>query len=176
MIPSLETERLLLRGLRIDDLDAYADIYGDVEVMRHLEHGRPLDRDAAWRSMALHLGHWQLRGYGQWALVARNSDVLVGARGTLATRGLAGPRDRLAARTTQWGRGFATEAARAALTYAFTVLRAERVISLIRPDNAASIRVAERLGEHYERTIELYGGAAHVYGIRRPEPKEDVPG
>ncbi len=176
VIPSLETERLLLRGLRIDDLDAYADIYGDVEVMRHLEHGRPLDRDAAWRSMALHLGHWQLRGYGQWALVARNSDVLVGRAGLWQPEGWPGLEIGWLLARPQWGRGFATEAARAALTYAFTVLRAERVISLIRPDNAASIRVAERLGEHYERTIELYGGAAHVYGIRRPEPKEDVPG
>ena len=64
-----------------------------------------------------------------------------------------------------WGRGLATEAARAALDHAFNVVGAERVISLIRPDNHPSIRVAERLGERYERTIDVSGAAAHSYAI-----------
>jgi RimJ/RimL family protein N-acetyltransferase len=59
LIPTLKTQLLLLRGLRMDDLDEYAAMYADSEVMRHLEDGVPLDRAAAWRSMAVHLGHWQ---------------------------------------------------------------------------------------------------------------------
>jgi len=55
VIPELETERLLLRALRPEDLDAYAAMHADPEVMRYLEYGRPLDRAAAWRSMALHV-------------------------------------------------------------------------------------------------------------------------
>lgn len=67
-----------------------------------------------------------------------------------------------------WGHGYATEAGRAAISYAFSELAAAHVISLIRPENSQSIRLAERLGETYERTIDLLGVQAHVYGIDRP--------
>jgi RimJ/RimL family protein N-acetyltransferase len=174
-IPILETERLLLRGLQMDDLDEYAAMYADSEVMRHLENGVPLDRAAAWRSMAVHLGHWQLRGYGQWALVERSSQALVGRAGLWQPEGWPGLEIGWLLARPQWGRGFATEAARGALSYAFDVVGAERVISLIRPDNTPSIRVAERLGERRERTIELHGGAAHVYAIERHDYEAPAP-
>ncbi|HWF25539.1 MAG TPA: GNAT family N-acetyltransferase [Solirubrobacteraceae bacterium] len=167
MIPALETERLVLRGLEPGDLDAYAAMYADAEVARHLEHGRPMDRAAAWRSMAIHLGHWQLRGYGQWALVERASGELVGRAGLFEPEGWPGLEVGWVLARPHWGRGFATEAGRAALVYAFEVVGAERVISLIRRENEPSIRVAERLGERYERTIDLLGGPAYVYGLAR---------
>ena len=63
-------------------------------------------------------------------------------------------------------RGFATEAARVALAYAFDTVGADSVCSLIVPQNAASIRVARRLGEHYERALEFHGRAVHVYATR----------
>lgn len=66
-----------------------------------------------------------------------------------------------------WGRGLATEAGRAAIDYAFRALGAERVISLIRPENHPSIRVAQRLGEAYQGTVEVVGAHASVYGLRR---------
>jgi len=69
----------------------------------------------------------------------------------------------------RWGHGFATEAGLAALDWAFRVLGAERVISVIHPKNVASIRVAERLGERFERAMVLDGGIeVVVYGRRRP--------
>jgi RimJ/RimL family protein N-acetyltransferase len=165
VIPELETARLLLRALGPSDLDAYAAMYADAEVMRFLEDGRPLDRAAAWRSMAVHLGHWRLRGYGQWALVERTSGELVGRAGLWQPEGWPGLEVGWLLGRPYWGHGFATEAARAAVAHAFNVVGAERVISLIRPDNHASIRVAERLGERYERTIDVSGGAAHIYAI-----------
>jgi RimJ/RimL family protein N-acetyltransferase len=167
VIPALETERLVLRGLELGDLDAYAAMYADPEVARYLEHGQPLDRAAAWRSMAIHLGHWQLRGYGQWALVERASGELVGRAGLFEPQDWPGLEVGWVLARPHWGRGFATEAGRAAFAYAFEVVGAERVISLIRPENESSIRVAERLGERYERTIDLLGAPAHVYGLAR---------
>jgi RimJ/RimL family protein N-acetyltransferase len=167
VIPALETERLILRGLEPSDLDAYAAMYADREVVRHLELGRPMDRGAAWRSMAIHLGHWQLRGYGQWALVERASGKLVGRAGLFEPEGWPGLEVGWVLARPHWGRGFATEAGRAALAYAFDVVGAERIISLIRPGNERSIRVAERLGERYERTIDLLGATARVYGLAR---------
>jgi RimJ/RimL family protein N-acetyltransferase len=166
--PELTTERLLLRGLQLGDLDAYAAMYRDPEVMRYLEHGRPLDRVAAWRMMAVHLGHWQLRGYGQWALVERATGEVVGRAGLWEPEGWPGLEVGWLLARPHWGRGFATEAGRAAIDYAFDVLGTEKVISLIRPENHLSVRVAKRLGESYERTIELLGARADVYCARHP--------
>ena len=167
MIPELETERLQLRGLRIADLDAYARMYADPEVMRFLEQGAPLDRGAAFRSMALHLGHWQLRGFGQWALEERATGHFVGRAGLWQPEGWPGLEVGWVLDRAAWGHGYATEAGQAAVAYAFEVLHAEEIISLIRPENSGSIRVAERLGETYLRDVELFGEVAHVYGRPR---------
>ena len=168
MVPEIRTERLLLRGLRHDDLDAYAAMYADPEVMQYLENGLPLDRAAAWRMMAVHLGHWLLRGYGQWALVEDATGDVVGRAGLWEPEGWPGLEVGWLLARPRWGQGFATEAGRAAIAYAFGVLGAEKVISLIRPENHLSVRVAERLGESYERTIELHGRRVDIYCVRRP--------
>lgn len=163
MIPELETERLRLRALRLDDLDAYARMYGDPEVMRFMENGVPLDRAAAFRSMALHLGHWQLRGYGQWALEERATGAFVGRAGLWQPEGWPGLEVGWILERGAWGNGYATEAGAAAIGYAFEVLEADAVISLIMPENVGSIRVAERLGERYERDVQLLGRSARLY-------------
>jgi RimJ/RimL family protein N-acetyltransferase len=64
---TLETNRLTLRMLRESDLDAYAEMCADPEVMRYIGDGQPLERPMAWRKLALTVGHWSLRGYGLWA-------------------------------------------------------------------------------------------------------------
>ena len=168
MIPELETERLRLRSLRLDDLDAYARMYADPYVMRFLEQGVPLGRGEAFRSMALHLGHWQLRGYGQWALEDRATGRFIGRAGLWQPDGWPGLEVGWVLDRAAWGRGYATEAGHAAIDYAFEVLHADEVISLIRTENTGSIRVAERLGETHQRDIELLGELARVYGRSRP--------
>ena len=165
VIPELTTERLLLRGLRADDLDAYARMYADPDVMRFLEDGRPLDRAAAFRSMAIHLGHWRLRGYGQWALEDRATGELVGRAGLWQPEGWPGLEVGWLLNRGSWGHGFATEAGRAAIEFAFGELGAAEVISLIKPENDASIRVAERLGESYRGTVDLAGVRVSVYRL-----------
>lgn len=171
MIPQLESERLLLRGLEPGDLDAYAAMYADPDVMHHLEGGRPLDRAAAWRSIAVHLGHWQLRGFGQWALIERTSGAFVGRAGLWQPEGWPGLEVGWTLAREHWGRGFATEAARAALQHAFETLAATRVISLIASDNQRSIRVAERIGERFERAVVVLGREARLYAIEQPSQR-----
>ena len=143
-------------------------MYADPDVMRFMEDGHPVGRDAAWRSMAAHLGHWSLRGFGQWALEARATGEFVGRAGLWQPEGWPGLEVGWILARPHWGQGYATEAGRAAIEYAFGELDAGHVISLIRPENHASVRVAERLGERRERTIELHGATAHVYGVTRP--------
>jgi RimJ/RimL family protein N-acetyltransferase len=166
-MPTLETERLILRMFRQDDLDAYAAITADVEVMRYLGDGKPLGRVDTWRQMAMILGHWQLRGYGLLALEEKATGALVGRAGFFEPEGWPGFELGWMLRRVSWGRGFATEAARRLLDHAFTDMKRERVISLIRAANAPSIRVAERLGERLDGHAEIFGQEALVYAIDR---------
>jgi RimJ/RimL family protein N-acetyltransferase len=78
-IPVIETERLVLRGWRGSDFEAHAEMSADAEVQRFL--GGPLEREQSWRSLAVHVGHWTLRGYGNWALERRSNGRLIGRAG-----------------------------------------------------------------------------------------------
>ena len=166
---TLETDRLLLRMLRESDLDAYAEMCGDAEVMRYLGDGQPLTRPMAWRKMAMMVGHWSLRGYGLWGVEERSSGALVGHIGFWNPEGWPGVELGWSLRRSFWGRGYATEGARAALHFGFTRLGQAHIISLIHPDNAASIRVAQRLGECLHESIELMGKPALMYRITRAD-------
>ncbi len=118
--------------------------------------------------MGTFLGHWVLRGYGIWAVEERASGAFVGRIGLFNPEGWPGLEVGWLLARDVWGKGFATEGGRASLEFAWNTLGAERVISMIRPENAASIRVAERLGERYERSIEFKGSSASIYGIDHP--------
>ena len=161
----LQTDRLLLRMFREDDLDRYASICADPDVMRYLGDGNTLSRAEAWRQMAMIIGHWHLRGYGIWAVEERESKKLVGRIGFFNPEGWPGFELGWVLGREYWGRGYATEGARRALEYAFTEMNREKIISLIRPENRGSIRVAERLGERLEGRTELFGKEVLVYGI-----------
>src|SRR5262245_18931182 len=115
------------------------------------------------------VGHWSLRGYGLWAAEERSSGVLVGRIGFWSPEGWPGFELGWMLRRSFWGRGYATEGARAALQFAFTRLGQPHVLSLIHPENAASIRDAHRLGERLVGSAELMGRSALVYRITREE-------
>lgn len=163
--PTLETERLRLRSFRRSDIDDYAALSADPEVMRHI--GEPWDRGRSWRHLAFLIGHWPLGGAGMWALELKETGAFVGTVGFVEPEGW--PGFELAGKLARrwWGYGYASEAARAALAHAFTTLEKDRVISLVRPDNRASIRLVERLGERLQGRTLLAGTEYLVYGIGR---------
>ena len=161
----LQTKRLILRRFRDQDLDAYADMCADPEVMRYLLVGKTLTREESWQHMAGIEGHWQLKGYGLMAVEDRKSGDLVGRIGFLQPEGWPGFELAWTLARPYWGRGYATEAARAAMAYAFEQLGQEKIISLIHPDNKPSIRLAERLGETVEDTIVIKGRETLCYSI-----------
>ncbi len=164
-IPTLETERLRLRPFRPSDFDDYATMCGDPEVARHL--AVRFSREQSWRHLAFLIGHWRLRGYGMWAVEQRETGAFLGRIGFADPDGWPGCELAWTLVRHGWGYGYATEGARAALAYAFTSLNKDRVISLIQPENRASIRVAERLGECLQGRTDLLGREMLCYGIDR---------
>jgi RimJ/RimL family protein N-acetyltransferase len=143
-IPTLETERLTLRGWRADDLDAFAAIAGDPEVMRFL--GGIQTRSDAWRTMANITGHWGLRGFGAWALERKSDRALIGWVGIQRPEGWPGVEAVWTLGRPNWKQGYATEAAKASIDWGFKTFPFSQLISLIDPENGASQNVAKRLG------------------------------
>ncbi|WP_440223393.1 GNAT family N-acetyltransferase [Dokdonella sp. MW10] len=169
-IPVLVTERLRLTALSDKHFEAYAAMLANPETTRFIGDGEPLDRMNAWRSMAMLLGHWVLRGYGMWAVELRDTGEFVGRVGLHHPDGWPDLEVGWMLRPEFRRMGYATEAARAALGYAFSRLGAERAISLIRAENTSSERVARRLGGRQSTTIDFLGSATLVYTYHRPDP------
>ncbi len=163
-IPILETGRLRLRPFRNSDIDDYAALNADPEVMRHM--GGPWDRGRSWRHMAFLIGHWDLLGYGTWAVTEKETGAFLGRIGFSEPEGWPGCELAWALARRWWGFGYATEGARAALDHAFNVLHKNRIISLIDPENHASLRVAERLGQRPQGRVDHNGREMLRFGIR----------
>jgi len=168
MVPTLRTERLTMRPFRAADFDAYAAMVADPEVTRFLGDGRTLGRQEAWRHFAMLIGHWEIRGYGMWAVTEHASDAVVGRVGFFEPEGWPGFEIGWTIARPAWGRGYATECAREALAFAFGTLGRREAISVIHPGNAASIRVARKIGEAFDREQLVNGQPRHIYAVRRP--------
>jgi RimJ/RimL family protein N-acetyltransferase len=159
-IPTLTTDRLVLRGLRASDWDDYAAMNADPEVRRWLS-GTLLSREEAWEQMATFLGQWALRGYGVFAVEADGR--FAGRVGLLHFADWPEPELSWTLASRFWGRGLATEATTAARQWAFATLRPDRLVSYIRSENVRSRRVAEKLGAVCDGQIVLRNVAADVW-------------
>lgn len=164
----LLTDRLLLRVFRLEDFEEHARICADPEVMRYIRAG-PLSRSDAWWQIARYVGHWQLRGYGMWAVVRRSTNRLIGHLGFLDPDGGEGFELGWALARDAWGNGYAFEGTNAAVHHAFTALKRDHIICVIRPENVRSIRLAERLGATLEREITEAEKRLLVYGLAKPD-------
>ena len=158
---------------RLDDAEVYAQICADAEVMRFLG-GSPFSTLEAWRHLAFIVGHWQLLGYGHFAVEEKSSGKLAGRIGFLNPAGWPGFELGWTLGREFWGKGYATEGARRALRYAFEEMDRDHVISLIHPDNKSSIKVAERLGEKVEGETQLLGYDLLIYGIDRADWRREL--
>jgi RimJ/RimL family protein N-acetyltransferase len=167
-IPTVVTARLRLRAFRAGDLEAYATMQANPEVMRYLITGRTATRAEVWRTTATFLGAWPLRGYGMWAVEKIDGGAFVGSVGVFEP--LDWPEPEIAYSLDQpfWQQGFATEAAAAARDWLFGHFPLARAASFIRPENRASIRVAQRLGAVCDGTVELRGATFQHWVHHRP--------
>lgn len=165
-VPVIETERLRLRGWEERDFPAYAAFRADAERQTFL--GEAMTTDRAWERFCSHLGVWALRGYGLFAVAEKSSDEVIGHTGIWFPLEIDEPELSWSLFAGQTGKGYATEAAAAARSWAYDSLNWPPLMSLIDPDNFPSKAVAGRLGAVFENETTLYGEPRHLY--RHPKP------
>ncbi len=171
-IPTLETERLIMRAPSEADLNADTAFFAS-DAAKFV--GGPLRRDEVWRVFASLLGHWVVRGYGYWSVDEKDTGAYVGRIGLWFPEGWPEPEVGWTLMTQATGKGYATEAALAARAHAYDVLGWDTAISLIDLDNHASKAVAKRLGAQLEYLYEhpKYG-KSEIW--RHPSPGDPVNG
>jgi|SRR5208283_5920202 len=165
----LETPRLSLRRFRETDVEAVYAIIGDDVAMQY--YPKMFNRSDAVQWVERNLRRYRDDGYGLFAVTLKDSDDMIGDCGIIkqSIEGEVLMEVGYHFRRDQWGHGYATEAARACMGLAFGAFGAEKVISLIRPENVPSRRVAERNRLKLERQVVHYGLPHLVYVMRRDE-------
>jgi RimJ/RimL family protein N-acetyltransferase len=165
-IPVIETERLRLRGHRVEDFRECAAMWGDPAVTRYIS-GRPFTAEEVWARLLRYVGHWTLLDFGFWLIEEKATGSFVGEAGLAEFQREIEPRIQgvpevgwvLSPRC--YGRGYATEAVHAGLAWSEKRFGAARTVCLIHPENLASLRVAEKCGyREFQRTT--YRGQATV--------------
>jgi RimJ/RimL family protein N-acetyltransferase len=172
MVP-VETPRLLLRLPDLSDAAPFMDILWDPEVVEKKQvtlTEAPGDLGLARRKTASLIDHWESRGYGLWTVVEKASETIIGTVGLQYWKGWPDVELAWVIHRSRWNHGFATEAALAALEWAWAHTEIDHIVSLINADDLRSMRVATKVGEQFERADvdPINGESIHVYGIRRP--------
>ena len=163
----IETERLLLRIFRPDDLDDLARLFSDPEVLRYVGDGKPASREESDRALQSIIKHWQTHGFGRWAVFDKRTQKFIGFGGLRSLFGTPEVVYHLA--KANWGKGFATELGRAALRFGFEARGFERIVAIAKPENAASIHVMDKLGMRFEKNASYYDIDVVQYEIKRED-------
>ena len=154
---TLETERLVMRPWTRDDIDVYAEMFADDEIMRFSLMRRGMTRDEAAESLERHVSHFEKHGYGYWAVTPKDVGRIVGYTGLQMPYWFPDllPSVEVGYRfyPDYWGRGYATEAARASLHYGFETVGLNEIIAIYEPANVRSGMVMERIGMHHVRDV-----------------------
>ncbi len=168
----IETDRLILRPIDPErDFEGWAHAMADPGTVRYLGT-EPMDRAQAWRGMALAIGHWSIRGYGFFSLEHKESGAWVGRVGPWFPEGWPAPEVGWTISPRHLRKGYATEAARAAVDWVFDTLGWPSVIHCILDGNEPSVGVACKIGSRLLRTQDGLAGITQdrvlIYGQDRP--------
>ena len=163
----LETGRLILREFSPQDADALALVLSDPETMKY--YPAPIDRDGIQQWIERNLRRYAEDGVGLWAMVLKVTGEMIGDCGIIRqlVEGECLYEIGYHLRRDHWGQGLATEAAIACREWAFANLQVDRLISLIRPVNVPSCRVAERNGMTIWKEVDWRGLRHYVYAVNR---------
>ena len=174
-IPILETERLTLRAHRVEDFTDCAAMWADPNVTRYLRD-KPFTEEESWTRFLRYLGHWMVFGFGYWVASEKVAGKFVGELGFAdykreiepSLKGV--PEIGWVFDSHAHGKGYATEAARAVTAWGDSHFGLVQTACLIDPENAASLRVAEKLGYREFRKTTYHGHPTTMF-LRKPDGK-----
>ncbi len=172
-VPVLETARLKLRGHRLNDFTQCAAMWADPQVTQYIG-GKPLTEEEAWTKFLRYVGHWRLLGFGYWAVEEKATGSFVGELGFADYKrdlqpSLNGtPEIGWVLASPAHGKGYATEAVRAAVAWGDAHFQSARTACIIAPENLASIRVAEKCGYCRPQPAN-YKGKPTLLFVREPK-------
>jgi len=168
--PVVETPRLALRRWTWADREAFHAMVSDPDVMRYVHDFQPLDDAQADQALRDTIERYRI-GYGDWAVLERASGEIMGECGLTDAQVTDDPEITWLFHAKFWGKGYAYEAARAVLEYAFGPLGLARVIAHVQPGNARSLRLIEKLGMRVRGpAVDRFGKAVMLYTIANQEP------
>jgi RimJ/RimL family protein N-acetyltransferase len=167
--PVVATGRLILRRWRGADVVANTAMLSDPGTARFITaDGKPVTEAlVGWRNAAIMSGHWTLHGFGMFVVEEKSSGEFVGRVGPWFPPGWPGFEVGWGIATQFRGKGYAVEAARAAIDWSFATFALDRIIHCIDRENTASQAVARRLGAEMEGEFDLFGHLADVWVTRR---------
>jgi ribosomal-protein-alanine N-acetyltransferase len=165
--PTLDTPNLFLRPWKLEDADTWFNILQEEGILRYFPKQTPPDREKAEPYINHHLTHWRMRGYGHWAVVTRENSQVVGWCGLEYLPELNETELAYLLSKQVWGRGYATEAAKATVRFGFGSTGLKNIIGLVHPENLGSVRVLKKCGLTYTDRITLWGMDMSRYQINR---------
>jgi ribosomal-protein-alanine N-acetyltransferase len=172
--PILETERLRLRPVVADDLDHFAALYGDPDVMRFIGLRGPLTREQAGERLEFMIDHWRRHGFGMWTLRLKASGEFVGRCGLRYLEETPEVELGYTLAKAFWGQGLATEASRAVARHAFDAIKLRRLVAVADPANVSSVNVMRKIGMIFERTGLFYGSECVLFAMGERPPAHAV--
>jgi [ribosomal protein S5]-alanine N-acetyltransferase len=167
-IPTLTTQRLILRPFSEADAPPLLHLLTSGEVLRYFPNPASPDRARVDRIIAHHLNQWAERGLGWWALERRDQPGLIGCAGLEFLPETGETEVAYLLGQAYWGQGLATETAQAALHFGFETLGLETIIGLVHPQNLASSHVLEKLGMTLVERKVYFGMEMNRYAVQRP--------
>jgi ribosomal-protein-alanine N-acetyltransferase len=166
-IQRIDTARLRFRPSTLDDVGALHRIWTDPDVRRYLWDNKIIPRETAEEVVRASLASFAEQRFGMWVLTVPGDDAIIGFCGLRHCEDPSGVEVLYGLLPAYWGKGLATEAARAVLRYGFAELQLERIWGGADAPNVASLRVLEKLGMTYEKTAPMPLGEGHWYSLTR---------
>jgi ribosomal-protein-alanine N-acetyltransferase len=165
----LETERLYLRRLQLSDEDVIARMYLDFEVMRYIGRGVIIPKKYVIKSIEIWIEYESKFGFSNWAIVNKENDELIGKCGYNWLSDNSDIEISYILDKPYWGKGLATEIARAALDHGFKNLGFKRVVGLVYPQNTQSAKVLKKIGMAYEKDVYFWDILFNLFSVSKPE-------